>query len=113
MHELSITQRILDISLQHAQAAQARHITDIYIVIGQLSSFVDDAIQAYWDIISGGTLAEGARLHFTRIPAEIKCHDCAECYPLDGHDFACPFCGSTRGEVISGSELYVESIDVT
>lgn len=112
MHELPITQSILDISLRHAHDANAQRITDIHVVIGQLSSFVDDAIQMYWDIISDGTIAVGATLHFRRIPAEIRCEQCQQTYSIRERDFICPHCGSCRGEVICGDELYVESIDV-
>ncbi len=113
MHELSITQSILDISLRHAQEAHADRINDIHLVIGQLSSYVDDAIQLYWDIISDGTIAVGATLHFRRIPAEMRCQQCGYQYLLnDSPDFVCPACGDYRCEIISGDQLYIDSIDV-
>ena len=112
MHELPITQNILEICLQYAEQARAEHITDIYVVIGQLSSFVDEAIQMYWDIISTETIAVGAKLHFRRIPAEIRCRHCRATYAIHTPDFICPDCGSVQGEIITGNELFVESIDV-
>lgn len=112
MHELPITESILTICLQHAEQAGATRITDIHVVIGQLSTFVDDAIQMYWDIISADTIAVGATLHFERIPAEVSCPDCGTTYPLNTRDFICPTCGSVQGEIIAGDELYVKSIDV-
>lgn len=112
MHELPITQNILDISLRYAQEANAKRITDIRIVIGQLSSFVDEAVQTYWDIISADTIAVGARLHFRRIPAEIRCRDCQQTYRSETSRFTCPNCGSFWGTIIAGDELYVESIDI-
>jgi Zn finger protein HypA/HybF involved in hydrogenase expression len=71
MHELAVTESILEIALRHGQPAQARKITDLYLVIGQLSSIVDDSVQFYWDFISKNTPAEGAS--FSRIPAEFCC----------------------------------------
>ena len=109
MHELSVTQSILDIVLQHAGDAQ--RVTDIYLVIGQLSSFVDDSIQFFWDILAKDTIAVGANLHFRRIPAEIVCQDCGEKNKL-GKDFACPDCGSTEIKIVSGDEFYIESIEI-
>lgn len=110
MHELAVTQNILDISVQHAQ--DASQITDIHVVIGQLSSFVDEAIQLYWDIISEDTIAVGARLHFHRIAGRVRCQNCQTCYSIDVPGFICPNCGSVRGEIVSGDELYVQSIEV-
>jgi len=52
MHELSITQGMLEIVLRHAQQARAQRITQIHLVIGDLSSIVDDSVQFYFDFIS-------------------------------------------------------------
>ena len=73
MHELSVTQSILEISLRHASDANARKITNLYLVVGQLATIVDDSVQFYWDMISEGTIAEGATLHFKRLPAKLIC----------------------------------------
>ncbi len=112
MHELSVTESILAISLKHGELVNAQAITDIHVVVGQLSSFIDESIQMYWDIISADTLAEGAMLHFRRIPAEVRCQYCDSVYPLSTVDFICPRCSSVQGEIISGDDLYVESIEI-
>lgn len=109
MHELPVTQSVLEIVLNHA--GDAHRITDIYLVIGQLSSFIDESVQFYWDILSEGTIAQGARLHFRREPAVMLCYDCQHRYYLGG-DFTCPNCGSDLVQVESGEEFYVESIEV-
>ncbi|MCS6835697.1 MAG: hydrogenase maturation nickel metallochaperone HypA [Anaerolineae bacterium] len=112
MHELSITQNILNIALEHADKHHAQRITAIRLVIGQLSSFVDDAIQFYWDIISDGTQAKGAQLVFQRVPARLQCQACGHDYPLDGESYACPRCGQDAAKVVGGREFYIESIDI-
>ncbi|HEY9152266.1 MAG TPA: hydrogenase maturation nickel metallochaperone HypA [Anaerolineales bacterium] len=112
MHELPITQSILEISLRHAQQAEATRVTDLYLVIGSLSYVVDDSVQFYWDIIARDTIAEGAKLHFRRIPAEFLCLDCSHRYAPDGENLACPHCESTRVKVAAGDEFRLESIDV-
>ena len=112
MHELPVTESILEISLRHGRDAGAKRITDLHLVIGQLASIVDDSVQFYWDIISKGTLAEGAVLHFRRIPAEMLCKDCGTRYQPSGDDFACPQCGGIHVKITAGEEFYLESIDV-
>jgi len=112
MHELAVTQSVLEIALRHAASAGVVRITAVHLVVGQLSSIVDDSVQFYWDIISANTTAQGARLHFRRIPAELRCWDCAHQYLLAGEDLACPACGSLRVQVIAGDEFRVEAIDV-
>ena len=112
MHELPITQSILEIALRHAQQSGAKRVTDLYLLIGQLSYVVDDSVQFYWDMIAKDTIAEGATLHFQRVPAEFLCLDCNHRYPVDGENLACPDCGSTHVKVASGDEFRLESIDV-
>ncbi len=112
MHELAVTQSILDISLRHAQKVDAKRIVTINLVVGKFSSVVDDSVQFYWDMIAEGTIAQGARLNFERVPAEMKCQDCGHTFEPDDNTFACPECLSPRVRVTKGDELRVESIDV-
>ena len=112
MHELAVTENILNLALQHAEAGGAQQITDVYLVIGQLSSIVDDSVRFYWDFINVGTIAAGSRLHFRRIPAMLQCRACGRRYPPDGSELACPDCGGADVQVIAGEEFYLEAIDV-
>jgi len=109
MHELAVTQSILDIALRHAEG---KRITDIQLVMGELAQLVDDSIQFYWDMIAKDTAAEGATLHFRRVPAEFQCMACFEKYRPGGEQFSCPYCGSVGAKIIAGEEFFVEAIDV-
>lgn len=112
MHELSVTQSILNIALQHAEKANAKRVTDLHVVLGELSTMVDDSIQFYWDMIAKDTIAEGATLHFRRVPAELQCASCFKKYrPTDG-EWICPHCGGVGAKIIAGEELFVEAIDI-
>ncbi len=112
MHELPITENILEIAIRHGQQANAIRITNLYLVIGQLSSIVDDSIQFYWDIISRDTICEGATLHFERIPAQLQCQDCGHSYGFEHELSACPNCSSVRIKVTAGEEFQLQSIEV-
>jgi hydrogenase nickel incorporation protein HypA/HybF len=112
MHELSVTESILEISLRHASSQKAKRITNLYLVIGQLASIVDDSVQFYWDIVSKSTIADGAILHFRRLPATMLCLDCSNQYVPDKKGFACPNCNSEHIQVVSGEEFYMEAIDI-
>ncbi len=112
MHELAVTENILNIAVQHATRANAVRVTSLHLVIGQLSSIVDDSVQFYWDMISAGTLCEGAQLHFERHPAMLKCLDCEQTYALGAELTDCPNCHSARIKVVAGEEFYLDSIEV-
>lgn len=112
MHELAVTESILQIANHHAVEAGATRVTDIHIVIGQLSSIVDDSIQFYWDIISEASVCEGAKLHFQRIPAELTCLDCGTTYGLEHDLTTCPQCDSPKVKVVKGEEFWLDSIEI-
>lgn len=112
MHELGVTQSLLEIAVRHAEQAGATRITRLSLVVGELASIVDDSVQFYWDLIAAGTLAEGATLEFKRVPATLRCAACAHEFPLNHDRYVCPRCGSSRIAVTGGEEFYLESIDV-
>ncbi|MBN1934697.1 MAG: hydrogenase maturation nickel metallochaperone HypA [Anaerolineae bacterium] len=112
MHEMSITQEILRIAVEHAGRAGAKQITDIHLVIGALSSVVDDSVQFYFDFLSPNTVAEGARLHFARIDAKLQCRQCGQEFEPQGMNWNCPCCNAVGGEILAGKEFYVDSIEV-
>ena len=112
MHELPVTQNILEIALRHANEASASRIRTIDLVIGDLSSIVDDSIVFYWDFIAKDTIAEGAKLIFHRKPIELECNACNNHY-IPGKDaYQCPRCSSEQFKIISGKEFYLDSIEV-
>ena len=112
MHELSITQNVLDLVLEKAQEAGAREIKKINLVIGEMTGYVEECVQFYFDFLSKGTLAEKAVLSFTMVPAKVRCRDCGQSFELKESDFACPYCQGYNMEIIAGKELFVESIEV-
>ena len=112
MHEMSITQSLLEIALRHAEKAGAQRITRLNLVIGELASVVDNSIQFYWDIVGKDTIAEGAELHFERVPGSLRCLACAHTFPLDGKDYTCPACGEVRVTAAGGNDFRLESIEV-
>jgi hydrogenase nickel incorporation protein HypA/HybF len=113
MHELSVTQSVLDIVLRHARQSNARRVLGINLVIGDLTGFVDESIQFYFDFMAKDSLAEGAQLNFERVPARVKCQTCgAEYMPPDSRLWACPECEALGGKIISGREFSVASIEI-
>lgn len=110
MHELAITEGVIKVAVG---AAGGRRVRAIDLVIGALSSVVDDSVQFYFDFLSRETLAEGATLRFRRVAAVAHCLDCAITIevvpPLPA---GCPSCGSLRLRVSGGDQFQVESIEV-
>jgi hydrogenase nickel incorporation protein HypA/HybF len=112
MHELAVTESILQIALRHLPQGENLKIANVYLVIGQLSSIVDDSVQFYWDILTKDTPASHSILHFKRIPAEFLCLNCDTRYHPDKDLLECPTCGGSQVKIIAGEEFYIEAIDV-
>jgi hydrogenase nickel incorporation protein HypA/HybF len=112
MHELAVTESVLNIALEYANRAGAKRVTDLYLVIGRLASIVDDSVQFYWDILSQDTICANSQLHFTRIPANMLCLDCGNEFPLEDELSPCPTCGSPKLKVITGEEFSLDSIEI-
>jgi hydrogenase nickel incorporation protein HypA/HybF len=112
MHELSVSESILEIVLRHGQEHNAKKITDIYLVIGDLSSIIDESIEFYWNYISENTIASDAHLHFKRIQAKLKCVECSTEYQLTDSNLPCPNCNSSNVQVIAGEEFYLDAIEI-
>jgi hydrogenase nickel incorporation protein HypA/HybF len=112
MHEMGITQALLDMSVSKAHEAGASSVKQINLVIGEMSSVLDDSVQFYFDFISKGSIAEGARLSFKRIPTRARCRKCSFEFEPDADNWKCPKCNDLGVEFIAGNEFYMESIEV-
>ena len=113
MHELAVTQSILDIALRHAEQAGAQRILAVNLVIGDLTGFVDDSIQFYFAFLSEDTVAQDARLNFQRVAPRARCQECGIDYaPPNSRLWTCPECGALGGEIIAGREFSVASIEI-
>ncbi len=112
MHELAVTESILQIVLQSAEENGATKVTDISLTIGALSSIVDDSVQFYWEHISKGSIAEEAKLHFNRILAMLKCQTCGNEFQLIEELSPCPNCHSINLQIIAGEEFQVDAIEI-
>lgn len=112
MHELSVTENILDIATRHAIQAGASRVTSIHLVIGKLASIVDDSVSFYWDIISKDSICAGSILDFEHIPAQVQCKDCGTIFELERELIPCPQCQGLHLKIIKGEEFWVDSIEI-
>ena len=102
MHELAVTQGILDIAVAEAEKSGKRKVTQINIKLGVFSGMVPQCIQEYYDIISEDTAAAGAKLIFDKIPAVIRCRSCGAESEIER--FRLRFYGFSR-QILSGTVI--------
>jgi hydrogenase nickel incorporation protein HypA/HybF len=112
VHELAITENLLATVLKEANAARAERVTEIYLVVGELSGVVSDCVQFNFDVLKKGTIADTAVLNFKPVPAQLKCRDCHTKFSPKDECWVCPVCGKFNVEITKGRDCYIESMEV-
>ena len=112
MHELAITEGIIQAAVPEALKHGAKRVLEIRLKIGELSGVIPECIQYYFDIASKGTIAENAKLVVERVPVSIRCLDCGYEGPIDRRKIRCCQCDSINFKLIGGKEYFVESLEV-
>jgi hydrogenase nickel incorporation protein HypA/HybF len=108
MHELGITQQIVELAVEHSGGAKVRRIV---LEIGKLSMVLPDAVKFCFDACAAGTLAEGAELEIIEIPGRARCVHCDQEALLD-RPFGRCLCGETEWRWLSGEELKIKQMEV-
>jgi hydrogenase nickel incorporation protein HypA/HybF len=112
MHEQSIVEYLLALALKNAEKAKASKILRIYLVVGELSGVLEEAVNFYFGFLSRDTIAAQASLFFMHTPAQLRCRNCNTVFLPERLDFHCPNCKEQQVEIISGRELYIDSMEV-
>ena len=108
MHELSITQSVVDAACERAGG---RPIRSIRVQVGALTAVVPDAMLFCFDLVTEGTPAQGARLDIEPAAGGAHCASCDTDFALADPILLCP-CGSADVAVTAGRELRILSMEV-
>jgi len=112
LHELGITQSIVEIAERAAKEQQAKIIHSVTVEVGSLSGVVPEAMEFCFEACTSGTMLEGAQLLIERIPAHARCLNCSYQFPLEELLACCPECDSAASELLSGEELRIKEMEV-
>jgi len=113
MHELPITQQIVKMATERGLEAGASKVERIRLVVGERSGYISESIQMYFDIISEGTLCEGALLEIEAVRPKLKCPACGTIFVRKPMRFDCPACGTDGEPTDIGREFYIDSIEIS
>ncbi len=109
MHELSIADSLVRIASSHAGE---RRVTSMQVKVGHLRQVVRSSLEFSFELVSEGTVVEGAALELEEVPAAVSCRQCGAETEPGGFPLACTACGGLDVEVIRGEELLVESLEL-
>jgi hydrogenase nickel incorporation protein HypA/HybF len=108
MHELAITQNIVDTIADRLDGVQVKVVR---LEIGQLSGVVAESVRFCFDVVAQGTSLAGATLYIVEPPGRVRCRSCGDDSELEDAIPLCP-CGSADVDLLSGHELRIQSVEV-
>lgn len=110
MHEMGLMRRMLEAA---EGAAGGRRVLGLTVRVGALSGAVPEALRFAFEALTGGEGEGGMWLELKEEGARFRCAGCGGVFEAAvGGGYACPACGGIGGEVVSGRELELESIEV-
>jgi hydrogenase nickel incorporation protein HypA/HybF len=121
MHEVSVMSGIVDGVLEELSRHDVVKVEEVTLVVGESTFLGRDQMEFAFEVLSKGTLLEGASLVVETEPVEVKCAGCGyegRAVMIEGPDFHvmvprldCPRCG--QGAVMTrGRSCRVTSIKV-
>ena len=94
MHELGIMTGVMDAVEQTAAQAGATKVLKVVLSIGEMTEAIEDSLRFAFEVLTEGTISEGAELDINIVKPKSRCLDCGAEYEHDRFHMMCPKCGS-------------------
>jgi hydrogenase nickel incorporation protein HypA/HybF len=111
MHELSLARDLLAAIERNLDRADTR-VVRVNVGVGAAAGIVSESLRFAFRVICEGTQVDGAELSVTTIAARSRCADCGIVFAFHGLVGRCPGCGRLGGELLSGDEMILRTIEV-
>lgn len=112
MHEYGVTRQIIAICEEAAKKQNASKIKKITLLVGEKSGFIGDSIALYFEVLSAGTLSQGAELIIETVKPMLRCSKCKKLFERKIYNFQCPLCNGDGEPSEIGREFQVKNIEV-
>ena len=115
MHELSLTEGLVQQALSEAEKANAKKVISVSVSIGAMSGVFKDSIEFCYPLVAEGSILHGSDLIIEDIPVKIMCKSCqieSELENIKNILFSCPKCNSTEIKVIAGKDFKLTSMEI-
>lgn len=111
MHEVSIIQNVIKIVTQKAIENKFTRVNKVSLKIGELSGVMPESLNFAFKSCIMDTMLEGSTLEIEKVSAVAKCIDCIQEFPINHFNKLCPICNRFSSTIISGYELYINTIE--
>jgi len=111
MHETALMQNLLNTVYKAVENRNVVRVNRVILSVGQLSNALPDALSFAFRAMTQQGIMKDAQLVIKQTPATARCESCGGEFPVEGFPIVCPSCGSSSFSIMSGDEVYIESID--
>ena len=111
MHELALSQSIVELVLERAAAERLRTVTRVVVEVGAAAGVDPEAFRFCFEAVTEETAATGAELAIMKVPRRVRCRTCRHEFEPAAALAPCPACGGSGGELVQGRQLRVTSFD--
>ena len=112
MHELGMVTGVVESVRQAAEANHADKVLKVSLSVGEMTEAIEDSLRFAFEVLTEGTISEGAELDINIVKPKSRCLDCGAEYEHDRFHMMCPKCGSYATQLIAGREMQIDSIEV-
>ncbi len=111
MHEMSIVSSVLDAAREEQRRHPASRVTKIGLRIGEWSGVDRDSIRFCFDALVSSEI-HPPELEIEYLPRQNRCPGCRETFRLKEFEIACPACGVSPTEPVSGDEMDIAYLEL-
>jgi hydrogenase nickel incorporation protein HypA/HybF len=111
MHEFSIAESLIGVATEEARRAGATRVGKLTCRIGVIQQVDDLLMHQAFELVSRGTVCEGAELCIERTFMRALCPVCGERFQVQVDDWRCPDCGAEGENLEGGDELQLLSLE--
>lgn len=112
MHEMSLCEGVLQVLQTEAKNQGYKKVLTVWLEIGDLSSVEPEAMLFSFDVVTQGSLADGAKLKIINVPGDAWCMQCSKNVTIKQRQDECPDCGSYQLQVTGGDEMKIKELEV-
>jgi hydrogenase nickel incorporation protein HypA/HybF len=112
MHEMSLCESVVQIVEEHARTHKFSRVNKVRLEIGAFACVEPEALRFCFEVVTRGTLADGARLEILDLSGRAWCSVCGAEVTVRQRFDSCPTCGNEWLSPVGGDDLRIKDLEV-
>jgi len=112
MHERSLVHSLIGQIDEELQRRGLSRLQEVRLEIGEFAGIEPLLLAMAFEEIAAEHWSEPVKLHWSLVPLQAKCRNCATEFAVSQFQFVCPKCEARTVDVISGEDLKLVSLRI-